>query len=448
MKDIKLHVFCREFVKDSLKILNSISNVKMPMVNVQSVKFHENRSGYKTTSKQVPDLSLFLFQIYDRIASSIAFKSFTNYMLENDKVKKLYTDYEIMRSIPTAFLEKLLFQKETLVDNFDEQRFNEVYESFETYLYSKTVPYRSFIIIPNLEIETAELTLNNNLKIKPLSESEFEELLNALLSPFSSPTLSLLLPKNLVLERVYEIRKNPEVVMNSPTGEQTKETRKIFDNVITALRLFKKGRVGFNAIFGQNLSDWERGGFRISSSPTSSYSFGGTLKLQESEEDDFKNFWNFFKGVNFEVIDKNFRIATGRFNSAYERKDPEDRLIDYVIALTSMFSRKKESGLGRYRLSMRIALLLEKDSEKRKRVRQEILEIYDKRSAIVHGSDVKKFQNFKNMGDLVDKAEEYVRRSLKVLLQLDLKLGGRSKVIDNIENGLFSAPIDFESDLT
>lgn len=331
---------------------------------------------------------------------------------------------------------------------FDEGRFNEVYQSFETYLYSETVHYRSFVILRNLEIETEELTLNADLKIKILSDSEFEELVKVSLLPFSQPSFTSLSPKNLVLERSFTIRKSPEVMLNSPTNEQTEETQSLFGNVINALRLFKKGTVGFEAIFGQIIADWEGGGFRIRSSPTLSHAFHGSFKLQESEQDDFIEFWHFFKGINFKALDKNFRIATNRFNSAYERKDPEDRLIDYVIALTSLFSKKSERRLERYRLSMRVALLLERHSEKRKKVRQEILEIYDKRSAVVHGREIKKFQNFTNLTDLVDKAEEYVRRSIKVLLQLDLKLGGRSKIIDNIENGLFSAAIDFDSELT
>jgi len=421
--------------------------MEIPMKDFESVKIKEDRSGFETRSKQVPDLYLFLFLNYDKIARSDGFKSFTNYLLENDKVKKLYTDYEILRSIPLTFLKKILVHKETFVAAFDEGRFNEVYQSFETYLYSETVYYRSFVILRNLEMETEELTLTAALKIKTLSDSEFEELVNVSLLPFPQPSLISLSPKNLVLERSFTIKKNPEVVMNSPTNEQTEETKSLFVKVINALRLFKKGKVGFEAIFGQIIADWEGGGFRVSSSPTLPHTFRGSFKLQESEQDDFIEFWHFFKGINFKALDKNFRIATNRFNSAYERKDPEDRLIDYVIALTSLFSKKMERGLERYRLSMRVALLLESRSEKRKKVRQEILEIYDKRSSVVHGREIKKFQNFTNLTDLVDKAEEYVRRSIKVLLQLDLKLGGRSKIIDNIENGLFSAAIDFDSKL-
>lgn len=77
------------------------------------------------------------------------------------------------------------------------------------------------------------------------------------------------------------------------------------------------------------------------------------------------------------------------------------------------------------------------------KVRKEIIEIYDVRSAIVHGNDIKKFRNFKDLEALVDRAEDYLRRSIKDLLQLTLKLGGRNKVIDKIENSLFSASIDF-----
>lgn len=416
------------------------------MKDVESVKIKEDGSGYETRSQQVPDLFLFLFLNYDKIARSDGFKSFTNYLLENDKVKNLYTDHEILRSIPLTILEKILVHKETFVADFDEERFNEIYQSFETYLFSETVTYRSFVILRNLKIETEELALTDNSKIRTLSDGEFEELINVSLLPFSQPSLNLLFPENLVLERNFTIKKNPKVVMNSPTKEQTEETESLFGNIINALRLFKKGRVGFQAIFGQIVSDWEGGGFRAGSSPTFPHAFRGSYKLQDSEQDDFIEFWHFFKGLNFNALDKNFRRATNRFNSAYERKDPEDRLIDYVIALTSLFSKKRETGLGRYRLSMRVALLLERHPEKRKKVRQEILEIYDKRSAVVHGGEIKKFQNFTNLMDLVDEAEEYVRRSIKVLLQLDLKLG-RSKIIDNIENGLFSAAIDFDSKL-
>jgi len=441
VKDLELHLFCRKLVEDSLKIL-SISKAEIPMKDVESVKIREDRSGYETRSKQVPDL--FLFLNYDKIARSDGFKSFTKYLLGNDKVKNLYTYYEISRSIPLTLLEKILFQKEAFVADFDEERFNEVYQSFENYLYSETVQYRSFVILRNLEIETEELTLTDNLKIKTLSDSEFEKLVNASRLPFSQSSLNFLSPNNLILERVFAIKKSPEVVVNSATMEQAEETKNLFVNVINALRLFKKGRVGFEAIFRETISDWEVGGFGASSSPTFPHAFLGSFKLQESEQDDFIEFWHFFKGINFKALDKNFRIAANRFNSACERKDSEDRLIDYVIALTSLFSRKRERGLERYRLSMRVALLLERDSEKRKKVRQEILEIYDKRSAVVHGREIKKFQNFTNLTDLVDKAEEYVRRSIKVLLQLDLKLGGRRKIIDNIENGLFSAAIDFD----
>ena len=390
------------------------------------------------------NLSLFIFQNYEKISSSNGFKSLTNYLLENDEVKNLYTPYEVLRSIPLTFIKKNIIHDVTFITDFNEARFDNIYQNFEKYLYTKTVPYRSFVICPHFQIETEKLTLNDTLRIRILSESEFEEFFNIFQFNFFHSPNDFIHPKSVILEKVFEVKKNPKVVMNSPTREQTEQTKNIFIKLVTALRLFKKGRVGFNTIFRQNLSDWEGGGLGSGSSPAFPHSIGGSFQLLESENENFIKFGHFFKALNFKELDKNFRIATNRFNSAYERKDPEDRLIDYVIALTSLFSRKDESGLGRYRLSMRVALLLEHNSEKRKNVRKEIVEIYDKRSAIVHGSDVKKFQNFENLGDLVDKAEDYVRRSLQVLLRLDSRVGGRRKVIENIENGLFSATIDFD----
>ena len=144
------------------------------MKDVKSVKISEDRSGYETRSKQVPDLYLFLFLNYDKIARSDGFKSFINYLRENDKIKNLYTDYEILRLIPLTFLEKILVNKETVAADFDEEKFNEVYQSFETYLYSEIVNYRSFVILRHLEMETDELILTDNLRIRTFSDSEFE----------------------------------------------------------------------------------------------------------------------------------------------------------------------------------------------------------------------------------------------------------------------------------
>ena len=445
MKDKKLHLFCKEFVENSLSIIKLVSNIPVPMKEVLSVKFKENRSGYETTSKQVPDLYLFVFQMYDKIEGSLAFKSFTNYMLENDEIKQFYTDYEIRKSIPTTFLVKFFSLKGTVVAKFDEECFNKIYESFEKYLYSKSVPYKVFIPIPNLEIETKELALDDNLKIRNLSEKEFGELVNAFSFPFpSAPSIRFLSPESLILERTFEVRKNPKVVVNSPTNEQNAETRNLFNKVVTALRLFKKGGIGYDAVFSRNLSDWDTGGFSIHSSLALPYFSGPRYILNRSEEKKLVRFWHFLKGVNLKTMDKNLRRAINRFDSAYERKDPEDSLIDYAIALTSLFSRGDEAGVGRYRLSIRAALLLGRKTNEREKIRQEVLEIYDKRSDIVHGRDIKKFRNFKDLRDLADSAEEYTRRSIKALLQLDAKFGGRRKAIDSIEKGLLSALIDFD----
>lgn len=441
MEDSRLQKACRKFAEDSLRILASTADTQLPMREALAVIINEDRTGFRTSNQQVPDLYLYLFRNYDKIASSTAFKAFVNYMSKIEKLKKLYTDYEIERSLPTRFLVKLLRDNEEIVWKLNEAKFKKIYENFESYLFSETVPYKSFVVLPQLEIETEEIVLKDELKIKKLSDKEFEKLVEV--STLGMPHLEFLSPEKVVLERVFGVRKKPTVVMNSPTTEQNGVTRNLFLNVITTLRLFKKGKVGFDTIYGENLSDWEGGGFRGGSSPAFPETRGGRLKLEKSEEVDFVKFWKFFNNIKLETLDKNLRIAVSRFNSAFERRDAEDKLIDYVIALTALFSKKDEAGLGRYRLSMRVALFLAKKPEERKKVRKEILEIYDVRSAIVHGNDIKKFRNFKDLKTLVDRTEDYLRRSIKDLLQLNLKIGGRSKIIDKIENSLFSAPIDY-----
>lgn len=436
MKYATLQKLCREFAEVSLRLL-ATSDTKMPLTEASTVQINENRTGYQTSSTLVPDIHAYLFLSYKEIANSSAFKSFVGYMFETREIEQLHSKREIERMLPQSFLAKLI-DRERISWNFNEKKFNRIYESFENYLFSETVPYKFFVILPQLKIESKEMVLNENLKIKRMPDEEFKKLAGSFLTEFYHRFDFF--PETLMLERVIQVRKKPRVVMNSPTREQSEETRNLFIKVITALRLFKKGKVGFDKIYGEVLSDWEGG--RRSTDSSLTKSIGGNLQLQKPEELDFIEFWNFLRDIDLKTLDKNLRIAVNRFNSAFMRRDLEDRLIDYVIALTSLFSKKNEAGLGRYRLSMRITLFLAKEPETRKKIRKEILEIYDVRSAIVHGNEIKKLRHFKDLKTLVDGTEDYLRRSIKDLLQLSQKLGGRSKIINNIDNSLFSALVD------
>jgi hypothetical protein len=81
-------------------------------------------------------------------------------------------------------------------------------------------------------------------------------------------------------------------------------------------------------------------------------------------------------------------VAIKRCISAFaERQTPDDALIDLVIALESLFGGR--SGELRFRISTALAWLLAKDADERRSVQSDAKQVYDARSALVHGGDLK-----------------------------------------------------------
>jgi hypothetical protein len=80
-------------------------------------------------------------------------------------------------------------------------------------------------------------------------------------------------------------------------------------------------------------------------------------------------------------------LVLGRFDSAYERLGPEDRLIDLWIAFEALFLSDTRGELS-YRAALRIAQLVGEDGTSRRAAFDLARESYDRRSDIVHGTFV------------------------------------------------------------
>lgn len=76
--------------------------------------------------------------------------------------------------------------------------------------------------------------------------------------------------------------------------------------------------------------------------------------------------------------------AGNYYEGHHRRTTPEDQLIDLVIALESLFS-PSDKGELRFRISLNAALLLGNDAEDRTGIMDFVKNMYDHRSALVHG---------------------------------------------------------------
>jgi hypothetical protein len=131
--------------------------------------------------------------------------------------------------------------------------------------------------------------------------------------------------------------------------------------------------------------------------------------------------------------------ALSRFNSAYQG-EPTDRLIDQMIAFEFLYvGDYKELA---YKLALRTAFLLTRDQKEREVIFADMKKAYDLRSKIVHGNKQIKTSE---LYDIISKAEEYLRQSIRKFLALlphkfsleDIKVG-KAKMLAKLDENILS----------
>lgn len=142
--------------------------------------------------------------------------------------------------------------------------------------------------------------------------------------------------------------------------------------------------------------------------------YNGIFVIEENEVDSIVNFANDLKDVPTD----SFAVALRRFHLYFDRDLIQDRAIDLMVALESMFSEDSEAIA--YKIALRAACLIEPETRKRKALFDFLKKAYQERSSIVHGKGESSWLEDKtyiptqtNLNSL----EEVVRKSLLVLLR-------------------------------
>jgi hypothetical protein len=105
--------------------------------------------------------------------------------------------------------------------------------------------------------------------------------------------------------------------------------------------------------------------------------------------------------------DRRLALALRRFDTAYERADDEDSLLDLWIAFEALLLPDGRSELS-YRASLRIALLAADDDIARKEAFRQARLSYDCRSQVVHGEAVTA-----DLEIVVEQTRELARKALR-----------------------------------
>ena len=302
---------------------------------------------------------------------------------------------------------------------FDEESFLKLYSELEGYIYEK-VDYKYLAPLFNLRLDVEKVMIND-MVVRYMKDEEFEELFG--------------------ISR--EWRKGRFDFYNSQVDFLVETTSKKYDtqvqeekirNFLNTIGIFKMESVQIRdmtcilpTFYPVELRS--RSGVNIRRGIPHGYP-----KLVESELEKFKKFYSMYCNVQ---KPKNLESAIKRFNYGLQSLNFEDMVIDFMIALESLFG---DEGEITHKISIRIALLFGQNEFDTECIRNFVKKMYGLRSKIVHGDDVGKALQKINITEnrAKDRLSSITRNSIVAYLHL-IENGTNGKdIIKNLDTSISS----------
>ncbi len=405
-----------------------------------------NKKSWSTTLKIRYPLGVFVKKNLEEILKLPEVVSCMDFMVENgfhkmiemkitDKNGKIVEDLETYKrflgyEIIGVFL--MRYVETTNGFDYDENTFNNLYTELEEYIYTEGREIIAIAPLLNFELKGIERIDLGDFMIRKITEEEFK----MLLGKGALGEHHLLYPHGGIFETIWCIELKVKYPSKKGKGDLTPHV----ERVMTALRLFKKGSIYYSAILRYPKvwrTYWDvssHGGGKV---------YESRYELTYEDVENLKEFWNKFKSLNTQRLSF-LDVAIRRFNFSYERRLPEDKLIDYITAFEALYLKGAEGELG-YRLALRCAYFLGKDEEERKRIFEILKSAYDVRSKIVHGGRIQSKSldkiinklNLKSLAELSMKVEEYLRESIKMFLDY-LQSKSHEEIIEEIDEKIIA----------
>ena len=318
------------------------------------------------------------------------------------------------------FLLELIRRTDSL--RFNPLAFDDLCQELEKSIYSPVHVYRAWSTLENFSLPIDDLPFGSNLRIRRFSRSEQEERLEQALRPHSLTRPLDVLRTSFAVEMEHGIPKGGVIHL--------KEPMEAFGRVVSALRLFKPGVVGLGPTH-QEGAYWQPNVVGTLSSSIYRVPFiGPTYELTEAEAGQVVQFYNRLLTIDTSS-ERALELAIRRFNLAYERAMPADKLIDMMIAFEALLLPEKDELA--LRLSIRVANLL-RDIADRQDTFKKMKKAYRLRSDAVHGGEI----DDKEIGKCVEAMEELLRQSLRSVLKL-IEQGQRlRRVISQLDDATFT----------
>lgn len=271
---------------------------------------------------------------------------------------------------------------------FDPERFDREYLIFEETFYSDRLHFMAIAPLQGVIMADRVVRLSDKLEIKRLDKEEMES--------FRTPQSNWNEEWSGVRAK-YELPKivgsKKEHLLSEMEKERIikEEANARIEEVINALRLYGLFDVYHSGIF--HLSPkW----LSISNHVVSNRMFGsGIVNYEFGSERDVREFPMLWAKLQKPKVRKELDTALRRFSYSCVRHDNEDKIIDLMIAAETLFLHGKNEGEKGFRLALRAAYFLGKDSASRKQVYDRMRKAYGLRSKLVHGGSDPSLRQFK-----------------------------------------------------
>jgi len=302
-----------------------------------------------------------------------------------------------------------------------------VYQMMENYFYSDKNRVVVFVHLEGFVSDAEVLDLGGGWSISRISPNQYNELLTDDLLEDEHHVSRHALTWQLEVSKVI-VKSNEK--FECPAEFQRYQTTA--REIISALRLFKVGDIGYRRILMWFIG-WKSRGHSVSKSCMKAF-WGKPYSLETSELSEFRALLDLLGKT---PVDPPLELAMKRLNDAVERQDAFDMILDYMIAFEALFLFKRDK--KKPVLPSRVAALTHTNDVEKDVVKKDMESAYDLRNSIAHGDTrAETHKVLQEIGrskrDFAELIGDYLRRAIKGYLIYLSKNLSKKQIIEKLKN--------------
>jgi len=407
--------------------------------SVRNSALYESLRRLLPLTKQICEQKEFPFHLWEQVTKRDEFQRCVQLMREDATIGRhidqlVGTSQGLITYNANSYINTLFSRVyEASLDDYT-GRFDAIYREFEDFFFADYLEVEVISPLLDFNLEGKEIDLGNSIKLTVLPADFKAELSKPPTGPLPAQDFWRLVGTRYCL---YCVIRDMKRIGTEPQTEKelaVVEAVRTMDRMLECLRLFQPGTISSPFILSR-IKRWTPLATMFSFSHGSQPPLArrSPYEVQASKVGELIEFCSWCsKAIGRATRD--IEIANRRFKFSYGRHRPEDSLVDLMIALESLFLDQEPGEFG-YRLGMRVASLLGRPTSERQKIFAFISISYKQRNKIVHGGEIPQHVRIPNEGNVefksfVSRLEDYVRQSIRKLLEMDLPRRQRIKKLE------------------